>query len=110
MVQNNLKMRLTHYFLIHGGVHHTTSDVGVHCTERGIGKGGKAKHILDRAGFVGWAHLILAWKVANMLVTCLPDSQMSALLADILLSWRHKTDPDTVFLCRGLPTFTQFVF
>jgi hypothetical protein len=23
MVQNNLKMRLTHYFLIHVGVHHT---------------------------------------------------------------------------------------
>jgi hypothetical protein len=29
---------------------------------------------------------------------------------NIPLSWQHKTNPDTVFLCRGLPTFTQFVF
>ncbi len=52
----------------------------------------------------------LAGKVANMLATCWPDSQMFALLANTPLSWQHKTDPDTVFLCRGLPTFTQFVF
>ncbi len=48
----------------------------------------------------------LAGKAADMSATCRPDSQMSALLADIPLSWRHKTNPDTVFLCPGLPTFT----
>ncbi len=52
----------------------------------------------------------LAGKVANMSAICWPNSQMLALLADIPLSWRHKINPDTVFLCRGLPTFTQFVF
>jgi hypothetical protein len=35
-----------------------TSDVGAHRAKHGTGKGGKAKHILDLAGFVGWAHLI----------------------------------------------------
>ncbi len=44
----------------------------------------------------------------GMLVTCCPDSQMLALLANISQSWRHKTNPDTVFLCRGLPIFTDF--
>ncbi len=53
---------------------------------------------------------VLAGKVANMSATCWPDSQMSAFLANIPLSWQHKTNPDTVFLCRGLLTFTQFVF
>jgi hypothetical protein len=53
---------------------------------------------------------VLAGKVADMSATCQPDSQMSAFLADIPLSWRHKTDPNTVFSCRGLRTFTQFVF
>ncbi len=50
----------------------------------------------------------LAGNVGNMSATCCPDSQMSALLADISLSRRHKTDSATVFLCRGLPTFTPF--
>jgi hypothetical protein len=45
-----------------------------------------------------------------MSATSWPDSQMLALLADIPLSWQHKTDPDSVFLCWGLLTFTQFVF
>jgi hypothetical protein len=36
----------------------STSDVGVHPAKRGISKGGKAKHILDRAGFVRLAHPI----------------------------------------------------
>ena len=44
----------------------------------------------------------------GMLATCCPDSQMLALLANISQSWRHKTSPDTVFLCRGLPIFTHF--
>jgi hypothetical protein len=46
--------------------------------------------------------------VGNMSATRRPNSQMSALLADISLSWQHKTNSDTVFLCRGLPTFTPF--
>ncbi len=50
----------------------------------------------------------LAGSVGNMSATCCPDSQMLALLAHISLSWRHKTDSDTVFLCRGMPTFTPF--
>jgi hypothetical protein len=52
----------------------------------------------------------LAGKVADRSVTCRPNSQMLALLADIPLSWQHNTNPDTVFLCWGLLTFTQFVF
>ncbi len=47
----------------------------------------------------------------GMSATCrrhVPQTKISALLADISLSWRHKTDPDTVFPCRGLPTFTPF--
>ncbi len=36
----------------------STSDVSVHRAGRGIGKGGKSKHILDHAGFVRWAHTI----------------------------------------------------
>ncbi len=55
-----------------------------------------------------WLMLSLSGNVGNMSATCRPDSQMSALLADISLSWRYKTIPDTVFLCRGLPTFTPF--
>jgi hypothetical protein len=50
----------------------------------------------------------LAGNVANMLATCRPDRQMWALLANISLLWQHKSDPDTVFLCWGLPTFTPF--
>ncbi len=65
---------------------------------------------LPSRGLPKTGHTTLAGKVANMSATCRPDSQMSALLADIPLSWRHKTNPDTVFMCRGLPTFTQFVF
>jgi hypothetical protein len=52
----------------------------------------------------------LAGNVADMLVTCRPDSQMSALLADSALLCQHKTDPDTAFLCREWPTFTPFFF
>jgi hypothetical protein len=48
--------------------------------------------------------------VANMSATCWPDSQMLAHFADMPLSWRHKIDPDTTFLCRGWPTFTPFFF
>jgi hypothetical protein len=40
----------------------------------------------------------LSGNVGDMLATCLPDSQMSAFLANISLSWQHKTNPDTVFL------------
>jgi hypothetical protein len=46
----------------------------------------------------------IAW--LGMSATCCPDSQMSALLANISLSWQHKTDPDTIFLvmdCRHSP-------
>jgi hypothetical protein len=53
------------------------------------------------------------WKlsnVANMLATCRPDGLMSAHFADMPLSWRHKTDLNTTFLCRGWPTFTPFFF
>jgi hypothetical protein len=50
----------------------------------------------------------LAGNVGNMLATCPPDSQMLALWAKISLSRRHKTNPNTVFLCQGLPTFTPF--
>jgi hypothetical protein len=42
----------------------------------------------------------LAGKVANMLATCRPDSQMSTHLTDMPLSWGHKIDPNTLFLCR----------
>jgi hypothetical protein len=42
----------------------------------------------------------LAGNINIMLATCCPDSQMTALLADISLLWLHKTNPDTVFLCR----------
>jgi hypothetical protein len=52
----------------------------------------------------------LAGNVANMSVTCGPDSQMLVLLADTALLCRHKTDPDTAFLCRGWLTFTPFFF
>ena len=52
--------------------------------------------------------MILAGNDSNMSATCHPDSQMSALLANISLSWRHKTDPDTVFWCQGLPTYAPF--
>ncbi len=52
----------------------------------------------------------LAGNVADMSATCRPDSQMLALSADTALSCRHKTDPNTVFLCRGWPTFTPFFF
>jgi hypothetical protein len=52
----------------------------------------------------------LAGNVANMSPTCRPDSQMSALLADMALPCRHKIDPDTTFSCRGWPTFTPFFF
>ena len=52
----------------------------------------------------------LAGKVAVMLVTCCPNSQMPAHLADISPSWQCKIDPDTPFLCLWLPTFTQFFF
>ncbi len=52
----------------------------------------------------------LAGNVANMLATCWPNSQMSAFSAFSALSCRHKTDPDTAFLCRGWPTFTPFFF
>jgi hypothetical protein len=52
----------------------------------------------------------LAGNVADMSATCWPDSQMLALLADTALSCRHKTDPDTAFLCQGWPTFTPFFF
>ena len=48
----------------------------------------------------------LGGNVGNMLATCRPDSQMLALLANISLSRQHNTDLDTVFLCRGLLTFT----
>jgi hypothetical protein len=40
----------------------------------------------------------LAGKVANMLATCRPDSQKSALLADLAKSCRHKFVPDTFFV------------
>ena len=50
----------------------------------------------------------LAGNVASMSATCHPDSQMSALLANIFLLWQHKTYPDTVFSCWGLPTLTPF--
>ena len=56
---------------------------------------------------------ITDWKlsnVADMSATCRPDGQMSAHFADMPLSWRHKIDPDTTFLCRGWPTFTPFFF
>ena len=54
--------------------------------------------------------VLLAGNVADMSATCRHDSQMSALLANMALSCRHKTDPDTTFLCRGWPTFTPFFF
>ena len=55
--------------------------------------------------------VLLAGNVPDMSATCRHDSQMSALLADIMaLSCRHKIDPDTTFLCRGWPTFTPFFF
>ncbi len=52
----------------------------------------------------------LAGNVTDMLATCRPNSQMSALSADTALSCRHKTDPDTAFLCWGWRTFTPFFF
>ncbi len=55
-----------------------------------------------------WFLKILAGNVGDMSALCRPDSQMSALLANISLSWRHKTNSDTVFLCQELPTFTPF--
>jgi hypothetical protein len=42
----------------------------------------------------------LAGNVGDISATCCPNSQMSALLVDILMSWQHKTNPDTVF-CVG---------
>jgi len=45
--------------------------------------------------------IFLAGKVADMLATCRPDSQKSALLADLAKSCRHKFVPDT-FLCVGV--------
>jgi hypothetical protein len=45
-----------------------------------------------------------------MSATCWPDSQMSALLADMALLCQHKIDPDTTFSCWGWPTFTPFIF
>ena len=50
----------------------------------------------------------LAEKFADMLATCRPDSQMSALLAEMPLSRRHNFDPDTFFcvgICRHPPNF-----
>ncbi len=50
----------------------------------------------------------LADKVADMSATCRPDSQMSALLAEMPLSRRHNFDPDTFFsvgICRHPPNF-----
>ncbi len=41
---------------------------------------------------------LLAEKVAKMLATCCPGSQMSAHLAKIPLSWQHNFDPDTFFV------------
>jgi hypothetical protein len=50
----------------------------------------------------------LAGKVADMLATCRPDSQKSALLADSAKSCRHKFIPNTFFcvgVCRLSPNF-----
>ena len=44
-----------------------------------------------------------------MSATCCPNSQIWVLLANISLSWQHRTNPDTVFLCQGLPTFAPFL-
>ena len=57
-----------------------------------------------------WRHGALAGNVGGMSATCRDDSWMLALLADISLWWRHKTNPNTVFLCQGLPTFAPFHF
>jgi hypothetical protein len=48
---------------------------------------------------------IFAFAILGWVCWRAPDSQMSALLANIFLSWRHKTDPNIVFLCQGLLTF-----
>ncbi len=53
----------------------------------------------------------LADKVADMSATCRPDSQMSALLAEMPLSRRHNFDPDTFFcvgICRHPPNFPLY--
>ena len=54
---------------------------------------------------------VLGWagNVADMSATCLPDRQMSALLADISLSWRHKSDPDTYFLVGDFTNIHPFL-
>ena len=43
------------------------------------------------------SYIHLGGKVGDMLVTCRPNSQMSAYFADMPLSWQHKIDPDTTF-------------
>ena len=42
--------------------------------------------------------IALAGKVANMSATCCRDSQMSAHLDKMPLSWRHKVDPTQYFV------------
>ena len=49
---------------------------------------------------------ILAGKVADMSATCRPDSQKSALLADLAKSCRHNFVPDTFFVS-GFADFLQ---
>ncbi len=62
--------------------------------------------LMGRPGFaalLGWES---CWHASNMS----PQQPNVGTLANMPLLWRHKTDPNTPFLCRWLPTFTQFVF
>ncbi len=52
----------------------------------------------------------LAEKVADMLATCHPDSQMSSLLAEMPPSRRHNFDPDTFFVSGFADIHQIFLF
>jgi hypothetical protein len=67
----------------------------------------KTQKISTMIFHASWKALFLAEKVANMSATCRPDSQMSAHLAKMPLSWQHNFDPDT-FLVSEFANIHQF--
>ncbi len=52
----------------------------------------------------------LVEKVGNMSATCRPDSQISALLAEMPLLRRHNFDPDTFFVSGFAAIHQIFLF
>ncbi len=79
------------------------------CRQEGMGGEAQGRCCWPRRnGKWQWPLTALAEKVSDMSATCRHNSQMSAHIAQMPLSWRHNFDPDTFFLCLDLPTSTKF--